>query len=342
MPKQSDPFQTLVAQIQQHTGLHTGLAVEESKMLLNASTGKQREVDIVVQGAINGVEIVISFECCKLGRRPGSPWVEGMIGKHRHLPTHRLILVSESGFTKPALLSVDNEKDVEAVSFEDAADVDWGAYADRFASLRFAGFEFKPTRIQVQWEGPSLEPDKSNSIDENTMFRRISDRTEVSSYQLCLAYLRDERIARPIMDVYYRNEQIKDVRISGNRSPMTASGFAEPRISWGPDAYDWEIDLEHGTFPVISITIGTGVYIKDSPMEISYKSFMGTAVAHAIIEKPFQDIERKMRDQVSVALTKTPLSQPVASISYTTHAIDEGKTFFAKFAESEDANGEGD
>ena len=60
MPKRSDAFQTLVAQIQHHLGKTANVTVEESGMLPHEATGELREVDIVVKGEINGVNIVIS------------------------------------------------------------------------------------------------------------------------------------------------------------------------------------------------------------------------------------------------------------------------------------------
>ena len=56
-------------------------------------------------------------------------WVESMCGKHRSLPTDKLVSVSASGFTKPALDKAKHEN-VEALTVDDALDVDWGRYAE--------------------------------------------------------------------------------------------------------------------------------------------------------------------------------------------------------------------
>lgn len=84
----------------------------ESEMLTNSVTGRKREVDVVLRTRTAGVELVIGVEATGLSdarrqaaRRP-SPvdvgWVEEMIGKHENLPTDKVILVSETGFTQQA------------------------------------------------------------------------------------------------------------------------------------------------------------------------------------------------------------------------------------------------
>ena len=105
MPKRSTPFQALVHYLRKQTAA-PGVTVTESKELLDARLGVLREVDVVVEGSFDGEHIVISIEVIEHGRRASITWVEQQIGKHRTLPTNRLILVSKSGFSKNALAAV--------------------------------------------------------------------------------------------------------------------------------------------------------------------------------------------------------------------------------------------
>jgi len=75
-------------------------------MLRDTVLDVEREVDIVVEGTFDGDPVLTSIEVIEQGKRGNLTWVEQLIGKHRNLPTNRLILVSQSGFTKNALALV--------------------------------------------------------------------------------------------------------------------------------------------------------------------------------------------------------------------------------------------
>lgn len=78
--------------------------------------GVEREVDIVIEGDLDGEPIVISIEVIEHNRPAPLPWVQQQIEKHRHLPTNRLVLISKSGFSRAALVAVSKEGGrVEAV-----------------------------------------------------------------------------------------------------------------------------------------------------------------------------------------------------------------------------------
>jgi hypothetical protein len=86
-----------------------GVTVTESKELLDVQLGEPREVDVVVEGAFDGEPVVTSVEVIEHSRPADVQWVQGQIGKHRALPTNRLVLVSKKGYTKNAQKAVDNE-----------------------------------------------------------------------------------------------------------------------------------------------------------------------------------------------------------------------------------------
>jgi hypothetical protein len=108
MPKRSTPFQSIVRLVRQHFA-QPGVTVTESKMLLDADLGIEREVDIVIEGEFEGEPMVVSVEVIEHSRPASLPWIDEMLGKHRNLPTNRLLLVSKSGFTRNALARVERE-----------------------------------------------------------------------------------------------------------------------------------------------------------------------------------------------------------------------------------------
>ena len=77
-------------------------AVEASAMLKSRSTGQPREVDVVIRAKQAGYEVIVSVEAVGRSRKATRQWVDEMVGKHADLPTSKLILVSEKGFTKDA------------------------------------------------------------------------------------------------------------------------------------------------------------------------------------------------------------------------------------------------
>ncbi|WP_433683373.1 restriction endonuclease [Nocardia sp. CA-119907] len=101
MPKRTNLFQQVVTVIYEH--LADGASMESSAELLNRFTGKKREVDVVLRTKAAGHELVIGIEATSRQSKPASvEWVEDMVGKHKNLPTDKVILISESGFTEQA------------------------------------------------------------------------------------------------------------------------------------------------------------------------------------------------------------------------------------------------
>jgi hypothetical protein len=99
VPQRTNTFQQVVAILHQHLA-DDSASVEESAFLVNRVTGKPREVDVVIRSTVAGQEMIVGVEATM--KRGDSPWVEGIIGKHADLPTDRLVLVAERGFSRPA------------------------------------------------------------------------------------------------------------------------------------------------------------------------------------------------------------------------------------------------
>jgi hypothetical protein len=100
MPKRTNALQKAIKLVEKHKG--NFLKLRESAILPDRDAGIGREVDIVLEGEINGHSITVSIEVRDRKRPADTPWVEEMISKHNSLPTDKLILVSSSGFTKSA------------------------------------------------------------------------------------------------------------------------------------------------------------------------------------------------------------------------------------------------
>jgi len=79
-----------------------GEATVEESAMLESRAGGEREVDVAISSEVAGHKVTVSVEATA-SRRPATvEWVERMVKKHESLPTSKLVLVSESGFTSTA------------------------------------------------------------------------------------------------------------------------------------------------------------------------------------------------------------------------------------------------
>lgn len=104
MPRRSNEFQHLVAML---TALSSdGAAVHESVELIEIASTETREVDVVAIGEVAGHQTVVCIECRDWKRPQTVEWVEQACTKFDDLGANVRVLVSSSGFTKPALTGV--------------------------------------------------------------------------------------------------------------------------------------------------------------------------------------------------------------------------------------------
>lgn len=122
MPRRSNPFQRLVLLISR--SLAGDARVVQSAMLADKDTGEQREVDVLISTAASGYEFNIAIEVVARGRRADVPWVEYIHSKSSSLPIDKVVLVSQSGFTSPALKKA-KVYGFEALTIEEALATDW-------------------------------------------------------------------------------------------------------------------------------------------------------------------------------------------------------------------------
>ncbi len=97
MPARSNPFQRLTYLVKRHAAPHA--TVTESKMLVDPMTGESSEVDICIEQTVGSHDIIVSLESTSTARPSDVGWVDQMKAKHDRLPTNKLVLVSQNGFT---------------------------------------------------------------------------------------------------------------------------------------------------------------------------------------------------------------------------------------------------
>ncbi len=141
MPKRSNDFQKLIYLI--HHQLAKDAVVTESKLLLDRAANVNREVDIVIEKQVGEYKITISIECQGRGRVANVEWVEQMITKHQTLPTDKLILVSQSGFTETAKKKA-KALGIETMALDRAIQTNWESLLEE-AKLLFEKWAIEPS-----------------------------------------------------------------------------------------------------------------------------------------------------------------------------------------------------
>jgi hypothetical protein len=122
MPPRTNAFQRLVTLLTATLAGHA--RVTESAMLQDRVTGGQREVDVLVVATTATFQVNLGIEVISWSRAADTPWVEKMRAKHDNLPTDKLILVSESGFSAPAMRKAEFYG-IETLTIEEACEADW-------------------------------------------------------------------------------------------------------------------------------------------------------------------------------------------------------------------------
>lgn len=152
MPPRSNLFQDVVAVV--HRLIGEGAEIEESAMLVHAQTGDTREVDVVIRSMVAGQEILVSVEASATRRRADVKWVEQLICKHRELPTNKLVLVSESGYSRQARrLAEANSVALVELGDLDGADLE-SVVVGKLSSLWPKAVRLEPDRVVLHLRRP--------------------------------------------------------------------------------------------------------------------------------------------------------------------------------------------
>jgi hypothetical protein len=158
MPARSDPFQEMVALLTQVMREDDSMTVTPSAMLTDLITGDEREVDIYVETVVAGHPVNVGIECRAHKRPQGSTWVETIRGSHADLPVHVTVLVSKSGFYKPALVKA-SHYGIETITPGEITPGFVGAVVNNLDKVvtKRAHFQVKTVLLQVRMGGGDLK-----------------------------------------------------------------------------------------------------------------------------------------------------------------------------------------
>lgn len=241
-------------------------------MVRDRITGKEVEVDIVIETAVSGYPISVAIECTSESRPATVEWVNEMKGKHDSLPSDKLVLVSQSGFTASA-----REKAIaygyEALTLSDAEDANWVNYVTSLASLRFAGFSFTIEKFELRL----VSPEKLHSPDILTRDCNIKEPSSASKGTVndyAAGIPRQPSVVKQILERWIKSpDRLPDYSLT---------------VTWQPPEGTVVIDLTENPHEVKSLECRVLAHVSDAPMRMSYAHLKGKKVAYSFLDNVFQ------------------------------------------------------
>lgn len=167
MPPRTNAFQNTVALVTALMREDDSVTATPSAMVTDRATGRPREVDILVETEAAGHKVSVGIECRAWKRPQTVEWVEAMWGKHNHLSTDALVLVSASGF-RPAALELADFYGIKAITPGEATPEFVGRVVNNLTSVWAKIAHFTPDRVHitVQWpDGETQVVDASNDMN---------------------------------------------------------------------------------------------------------------------------------------------------------------------------------
>ncbi len=124
-------------------------------MLDPTDGGEPREIDILIEHKVGPHQVRIAIECRGHARRQGLEWIESLVGRYEHLPVHKVIAVSRSGFTRSASRAA-SHANIDIVTLAEALAADWPGEVARFKA-GFVLWRHPITAAEVNYhDGPKL------------------------------------------------------------------------------------------------------------------------------------------------------------------------------------------
>jgi hypothetical protein len=156
VPQRTNDFQELITLLVQTIGEDRA---KPTAMVMSKVPGvRKREVDIRVEVEVDGLPVYIGIEVSESkSRRKTVEWVERMHGKHEHLFTSKLVLVSSSGFTKDAL-KLAEYYDIKAITPGEVTPGFVGEIVNNLTRLWLETLNFTAEKVLFVVDPPIGEP----------------------------------------------------------------------------------------------------------------------------------------------------------------------------------------
>jgi len=226
--------------------------VEESAILTDRVTGEQREVDVLLTMNAASYTFNIAIEVVGRRRKADTTWVECMKAKHADLPTDKLVLVAEQGFTVAALKKA-SFYEIETITIDSALETDWKLASALTAKgfFELTTFEYSCSAIYQTSNGrrEQLKLPNDRVITVNQVQITLDDFVR---YVLALPAVKDSLYPR-----------------------ITSSSERDFWFSYSDPSGSWATDASGGSVSVIEIRVGLHVEHSQTPIQFSTGKYRG-------------------------------------------------------------------
>jgi len=286
MPKRSNEFQKLIRLIESQL-VSKEATVEESKLLIDRRSGQTREVDIYIHSDISLHSFSMAFECTDRRRKAGTPWIEQLIGKYEALPIDKVIAVSKSGFSQPAI-EVAKDSDIKLLTLEKAIDKDWLRAIKHPWEIGFTTVRFKPVQT---FYGLSQSSDKKDIENIRVFSKEDEDLGSLDNFSENIIY---EPLFKKTLCENIISEHNLNNRMNINDGQLV-------KATWRPstkyilrDDYNFECQIEQIEYSfqcmVDETSISTDRFTYDeAQVATATKKHLGMEMIFSLIEREKQD-----------------------------------------------------
>lgn len=146
-------FQQLVATVEAALGSNANV---QSPAKIRDRDGVVREVDVLIEFTHAWRTHRIGIECRRRIRPQGVDWIDEIVGKYRNLSMDKVVAVSESGFTEPAMTKA-RANNIEALTLRECDMSDW-AFALRMGYIRVSVPRVRLLAAGFTYTADSIEP----------------------------------------------------------------------------------------------------------------------------------------------------------------------------------------
>ena len=238
--------------------------VTESKFLVDAVTGDEREVDVVAEYDDDGHIFVQSFEVTGRKKPADLTWAEQLIKKHENLPTAHLCLVPWGGAYKSVQKLVTANPRVSVVTPEIVEGRDGPEIKTLFADM----VRLQPMEVVATVERPNGE--RGKAILEHDFVVCSADGTELGGAgELYGEILNSEASIQMVLRQAHDHPQREELKSFVLGRDYSAFGFYlrkdEPVV-----------ELQH----ILSIEVTGGVVFEQTPLEMEIRKFGEQRFAH--------------------------------------------------------------
>jgi hypothetical protein len=278
MPGRTNDFQELITLLVQILG--EDVATPSAMVRSQVPGVSRREVDIRVEAEVNGSPVHIDIEASHSKSRPKSvEWVERMRGKHEHLDTFELVLVSNTGFSKGAKALAKHHK-IRTITPGDVTPGFVGEIVNNLTNLGAGLVTFKAEKLTFRVDPPPTSGDFPNEVLLDTAAASIGiygpDSTLLCSvHELTALYVREK------IDLTTVNMQELE------SAPEKRFNLAEPspiRINGGPIFVIGGDDPEPATTlrQIVHFDIAGTFTSTGEEMPLTHRNFEGTNFSNGV------------------------------------------------------------